>query len=98
MGHALIRVNARLEVSIRSISAGGIKTCAVRLDRIAAQNLGDAILQLSGATAKSASLGRVVAVVGEDIDPVPVPRKAGVVRVGKVKGGPLPVVRLNTRR
>lgn len=98
MAKALIRVNAKLEVSITSMSGGGLKSCAVRLDRIAAQNLADSLLQLSGATAKSSSLGRGVDVVGEDLDPLPMPRKAGVIRVGKGKAdGPLPVVRLRGR-
>lgn len=98
MGNIVVHLSERLELRISSRSDGGSKSIAVRLNRIAAQALADALQQFAGAAPRARSLGPSIGVIGTDLDPIPAPRKAGVIRVGKGKNGPLPVVRLNTRR
>ncbi len=97
MGYAVVELTRDLQLRIGSTSHGGTKECRVRLTRLFAQQLADALASYSGGSTKSAHLGTSLMFGAVDLDPVQ-PSKEDqrtVVRVDKGKaGGPPPVVRL----
>lgn len=85
MKYTAIHLNDRLQLSITSISGGGSKSVKVELSRIAAQNFADVLLQFSGATSKSAGLGRSIGIPVLDMDPIPEPRPTRPIKLGAAK-------------
>lgn len=82
---AAVTVSNRLELEIQSYGPGG-KSCSVRLNRIMAQHLADALLEYAGAVQKSADRGRITMVGAEDLTAhKAAPGQSRVVRLEKPK-------------
>jgi hypothetical protein len=69
-GHATIEINAVLELRVASFSSAGTKSCGVRLNRLSAQALAEALRAFADGSAKSAGIGRSQTFGGIDVDPV----------------------------
>lgn len=89
---ASLSLNSSLEIKTHSLR--GRQTVFVRLNRIAAQKLADALLQYCGVRRRSGSVDDRITFVADDLTPPSAEERAATQRHAPVRIKKRPVVRL----